>query len=117
MLGIIGLVVIIVAPFFIYRNAKQNGHNPILWAALAFGAGIGLQIILPLLIGIVWGIVMALKGKPPAVIQQSIQGYAAIIGVISLALSVGGVLLIMRRVNSIRDTEEVNLPPAPPNFN
>ncbi|MGI8555638.1 MAG: hypothetical protein ACR2LT_04700 [Pyrinomonadaceae bacterium] len=107
----------IVAPFFIYRNAKQNGHNPILWAALAFGAGIGLQIILPLLIGIAWGMVMALKGNPPAVIQQSLQGYLTIIGVISLVLSVGGILLIMRHVNSIQDTEELPLPPAPPNFN
>lgn len=116
--GILGLVFAIAAPFFVYRNAKQNGHNPILWTLLAFAVGIGLQIIPPLFVGIVLGVVWVSQGRSAEEIQQSLQTPAVITSVVSLALSVAGVLLIMRHVNTVRDNDESYLPPpSPPNFN
>jgi uncharacterized oligopeptide transporter (OPT) family protein len=118
MVGILGFIFVIVAPLFVYRSARQNGHNTIFWTLLAFGVGIGLQIIMPLLIGIVLSVIWMSQGRSAAEIEQSLQTPAMIIGLISLALSVGGILLIMRRVNNVRDTDESYLPPpSPPNFN
>lgn len=118
MLGIIGLIYVIVAPFFVYRNAKQNGHNAIFWTLLAVAVGVGLQLIIPLLIGIVLGVVWVIQGYSAEEIQQSMQTPSLIFGVIALVLSVVGVQLIMRRVNTVRDIEPAYpQPPQPPNFN
>ena len=114
MLGIVGLVFIIVAPFFVYRNAKQNGHHPVFWTLLALGVGIGLQIVLPLVVGIVIGVVLVSQGQSEAEIQQALQTPATIMGVVTLVLSVGGILLIMRRVNTVRDIPVSQPPPPPP---
>lgn len=118
MLGIIGLIFVIVAPIFVYRNAKQNGHNAVLWTLVAFGIGIGLQIIIPFIVGIVLGVIWVNQGFFPAEIQEKLQTPATILGLISLFLSVIGVLLVMRHVNTVRDVKESHpLPPTPPDFN
>lgn len=118
MLGIMGLVFIFVAPIFIYRSAGQNGHNPVFWALAALGVGIVLQLILPLLLSIAVGVFLVAQGQSPAEIQQSMQTPGLVIGLAGMVLSVGGVLLIMRRVNTVRDTDKpYTAPPAPPNFN
>ena len=118
MLGILGLIFVIVAPIFVYRNAKQNGHNAIFWTLAAIGLVVGLQIIIPLLIGIVLGVLWVNQGYSAAEIQSSLETPSMILGLVSLVLSIGGVLLIMRHVNTVRDAQEsYPLPPTPPNFN
>jgi hypothetical protein len=118
MIGILGFVFVIIAPYFVYRSAKQNGHNAVLWTLLALAAGIGLQIILPLLIGTIITVFALIKGLTAEEIQQSIQGPANVIALVCLFLSIVGVFLIMRRVNTVRDSPEsyAPTPPAPPKF-
>lgn len=118
MIGILGLIFAIVAPFFVYRNARQNGHNPVLWMLLALVAGVGLQLVIPLTIGILLGVIWIRQGYSAEEIQQSIQAPSSIFGVISLILSVTGIFLIMRNVNIVRDLPTTYpTPPEPPDFN
>jgi len=115
MLGIFGLIFVIVAPFFIYRSAKQNERNAIFWAVLALVVGLGIQIVLPLLVGMIIAIVMFAQGSSEAEIQSAIEGPAIIIGIFSLVFSVVGVLWIMKHVNTIPEQESFISPPPPPN--
>lgn len=118
MIGILGLIFVIVAPIFVYRNARQNGHNAVLWTLLAICIGVGFQVIIPLLIGFALGVIWVNQGYTAAEIQASLETPSIILGVTSLILSIGGILLIMRHVNTIRDIkEDYPTPPAPPNFN
>ena len=114
MLGLFGLIFVIVAPFLIYRTAKQNGRNAIFWALLSLAVGIGIQIVIPLIIGTVIAIVMFAQGSSESEIQKALETPAIIIGIVTLFLSVGGVLLIMRHVNKVPEQETFINPPAPP---
>ncbi len=118
MLGIFGLIFAIVAPFFIYRTAKQNGRNAIFRALLTLVVGVGIQIVIPLLIGVVIALVMFAQGFSEYQIQQAVQPYTLIIGILCLVLSIVGIFLIMNQVNKVPTEESFINPPAPPtNFN
>lgn len=118
MFGILCLIFVIVAPFFVYRNAKQNEHNPVFWTLLSVTLGIGFQFIIPFFIGIVFGLYWVNQGYSAEAIQQSFQGPANVIELICLFLSIVGIFLIFRRVSAIRDFPELHLPapPEPPKF-
>jgi hypothetical protein len=118
MLGILGLIFVIVAPFLVYRTAKQNGHNVVFWTIISVIVGVGVQIILPAVIGFTLGMVWALKGSTIKEIEDAISTPANIIGIIALILSVIGILAVMKKVGSIHEKAfEKNQPPPPPNFN
>jgi cytochrome bd-type quinol oxidase subunit 2 len=110
-LGILGLVFIIIATFYTYRTAKENGHNAIFWTLMAFGVGFGVQLIVPFLIGVVLGVILIASGHSVPEVQTMIQTLASIIGVVFLFASVVGIILILRKVSTIR--EDSSLPPPP----
>jgi membrane protein implicated in regulation of membrane protease activity len=115
-MGILGLIFVLIAPIFIYRTAKQNGHNPLLWAAISVAAGIGIQIILPVLFSLAVGIVMVSTGRNVNEVQEAIQQSSSVFGIICLVLSVLGVYLVMRRVSKIPEDISFSTPPEPPPF-
>ncbi len=117
MLSILGLFGVIFATYYVYKTARDTKRNAVGWALATFAVGFGFQIVLPLLIGVVIGIVMSLQGSSPAQIQEFVQVAAVIITLICLALSFAGIYLIMRRVSTLPDTESFVAPPAPPDFN
>ncbi len=117
MLTILGLVFVIVATFYTYKSAKDNGRSAALWALAAFAVGFGIQIVIPLFIGIVIGLVMTAQGRQMFEIQQSIQTPAQIIGLVCLAASFVGVWLVLRKASQLPDDEPLASPPPPPDFN
>jgi hypothetical protein len=48
MLSILGIVVIIVATYQVYKTARDTGRNPAIWALITFVVGAGIQIALPI---------------------------------------------------------------------
>ncbi len=72
MLSIFGLVAVFIATYYVYKTAKDTERNAVSWAFLTFAVGFGIQIILPLLIGIVITIVMSASGSSIAEIQNSV---------------------------------------------
>lgn len=109
MIGIFDIILlvvfIIVAPLFVYLTAKKNGHKSVYWALIALAVGVGFQLILPVIIGIVLAVVLGLTGTSPNAIQATIQGYSLIIGISSSILNVIGVLLVLRRINKVNNIE------------
>jgi cytochrome bd-type quinol oxidase subunit 2 len=117
MIGIAAFLFVLAAPFFIYKNAKQNGHNAILWTIISIVAGVGVQFFIPLMIGMTIGIYWALKGYSEDEITAAVKGPATIIGIISLIASIVGVLAIMKKVNTIPEEAFLTVqPPPPPTF-
>lgn len=114
MLSIIGLVIIIVATIQVYKTAKSYDRNAVGWALLTFGIGFSLQLILPLFIGVIIGIVMMANGSTPEQMQESIMLPATIIGIVCIILSVAAVLLILRFLSKIPEDKPFTPPPAPP---
>lgn len=117
MVGILGLIFVIVAPFFIYRTAKQNGHKPFFWALTAFGLGFGVQLIIPLLFGIMFGVIFTVAGRSVEEIREMAIGPASVVSLICLVLSVVSVFMIMRKVSAISEDKSFTPPPPPNSFN
>lgn len=107
---ILQIAFIIIATIFVYKTAKDNGYNAILWAAIAVITFFGVQFILGIIVGIFWALGMIYLNWTP----ESEFGLTMIINLIILALGAGSVLLILRHVNQIRDDEIVDSPPPPP---
>ena len=112
-MGYIGLIVLVIAPFYIYRSARENGHNPWLWTLLAIGAGVGLQIILPFLIGMLLVALMTGAGRLPSDMDESMRNYSFFIGMLSLALSLTAFLLISQYVSQVKKKSS-DIDSAPP---
>jgi len=114
MLSIIGLVILVVATIQAYKAAGDSGRSPVKWAFITFGIGFGIQIILPLFIGIVLGIIWISGGKSPEQLQEAIDVPSIIIGIVCLVLSVIAVFLVLRYLSKIPEEKSFTPPPQPP---
>jgi hypothetical protein len=112
----IGLILLILAPIYIYRNAKQNGHNAILWTVITIAIGLFGQLFLPLMIGITIGIVMAMNGATETEIENSITPYTFIINIASIVVTAFGYFFVANKINKVKDDEVYQKPPAPNEF-
>lgn len=116
MLSIIGIVVIFVVTYQVYKTARDTGRNAALWGVLTFCVGFGLQWVIPILLGIIIGVVWMASGTDPSDLQTRIQGPAQIIGIACLLASFVALWLIMRYVSRVPDVPIIAAPPPPPNF-
>jgi hypothetical protein len=115
MLSILGIVAIVVMTIQVYKTAKNNERNAGLWAVMTALVGIGLQFVLPIIVGIVIAIVYVAQGtRDPAAIQQQLYGPALVIGIVSLVLSIIGMVIIFKFVSRVPDAPPVSVPPPPP---
>lgn len=108
----IAIIFAIVATISVFRSAKQNGYNAVLWAVITVVVFIGGQLLFGLAIGIFIGIGSQLWGWSPTLVYD----YQLLIGLVALIPSVIGVLLILRHVNKVRDDGFNAAPPPPPTF-
>jgi hypothetical protein len=116
MLGVIALIAVIVAAYFAYKTANDNGRSGPLWALATIGIGFGLQIVVPILIGIILGVIYVMMGTPVDQLQEQISGPATIIGFISIFLSFVGIWLVLRHVAKLPEDPPVERVPPPPTF-
>jgi len=117
MIGIAAFVIMIVMIFQTYKTASSNGRNAGLWALASFGVGFSFQVIIPLAIGVVLGIVLVTQGmKDPIELQSRITGPANIIGIVCIVVSIAGMWIIFKHVSKVPDLPPANVPPPPPDF-
>ena len=115
MFGILGLVAIVVFTIQVFKAARSTERNAGLWALFCAIVGIGFQLVLPLLVGVVLGVYYVLSGVPAEYIQAEIQGPAQIIGIVGLILSIVGMVLIAKHVSKVKaDDPAAQAPPPPP---
>ena len=118
MLSILGIVVIIVATYQVYKAAKDTGRNAVVWGLVTFVVGVGIQIGIPIIAGIILAIVWMSSGTSVPKIQEAMAAPSLVIGLVCLALSLVAVWIILRQVSKIPEERAFVSPPAPPtNFN
>lgn len=100
---------LVVSTIFVYRTAKDNGYNAILWTFISVAVFIGVQIF----IGLTYAIVLAVLNWGHPIPAENYSGISTIVNFISIAAGVAGVLLILRHVNTLKDDETIDLPPPP----
>lgn len=113
-LTLIGLVFIVVFAYFVAKTSKDNGRNSVGWCLACLATGFGLQWFVPLFIGIAAGVVLVMTGTPVDKIQEVFLGWAVLITIFTMVLSVVGMFLILRHVSQLPDDDpETNVPPPP----
>jgi len=116
MISILGLVAIIVIAIQVYKSASSTDRNPVGWTALALMIGIGIQFVLPVMIGLGYGIYLAATDSL-ADLQNTNFGWMSVIGVASIVLSIVGMWLVAKHVSKVKDdVESEPVPPPPPSF-
>ena len=120
MIAILCLIAVFVATYFIAKTANETGRSGILWGLLTLSVGLGFQLIIPICIGILVGIVLMATGTPPDQIESAFSGWwTMLLGIGTIVLSFVGIGLIMKQVSKIPEDalmSPVAPPPPPPSF-
>ena len=117
MLGILALIAVFISAYYAYKTANGTGRSGPLWALATLGVGLGCQIVLPVLVGLILGIVYVVTGTPVSDLQQKIAGITMIISFVALFLSFVGIWLVLRHISKIpEDRPGTPIPPPPPTF-
>jgi hypothetical protein len=118
MIGIFALIAIVVFTIQVYKNANGTGRNGALWALLIAGVGIGFQLVIPFIVGIVFAIVYLPTGSTPETIESDITLPASLIGIFGLIISIVGMVLISKHLSKVPDDMPISasVPPPPPQF-
>ena len=115
MLGIIALITVFIAAFFAYKTAVGNGRNGPLWTLATLGVGLGLQVVIPVVLGVILAVVYLAGGTSPEKLQEEIAGPAGVIGLVSLFVGFIAIWLILRHVSKLpQDELRIDSPPPPP---
>lgn len=118
MLFIGGIIAIVVFTIQVFKTAQGTGRNAPLWAALTAAIGIAFQFVIPIFLGIVLAVYYLATGSPAESLERDMQGPATVIGVISIILSIVGMVLVSKHVSKVIDVPVGSSegPPPPPRF-
>ncbi|MEP7211719.1 MAG: hypothetical protein ABI791_01500 [Acidobacteriota bacterium] len=119
MIGLIAFIAVFIVTYQVYKSAVSTERNPWFWAGLTLVTGFGLQVVLPMLFGIVLAVYYSVTGTPPERLESEITGLIGVFGLVSLVLSIVGMVLIMKHVSKVKDDVPATYtqgPPPPPNF-
>ena len=108
---LMGLAVVVVAPYFVFKTAKENRKSPILWGLATLVGGLCIQYILPVLVGVLLMIFFLATGTPRGKLQETLETPNEILTYAGIFLSVVFVVLILRFVGKIPDDGPVKSKP------
>ena len=114
MLSIVGIVAIVVMTIQAYKTAAGTERNAPLWAGLTAVIGIGIQFVLPVMIGIGFGIYLAASGTSTDDLGGGYYGLFTVIGLAGIVLSLVGMWLVIRHVSNVPDDDPAIASPPPP---
>ncbi len=116
MLSIIGIVAIVVIAIQVYKSASSTERNAAAWTAIAVVVGIGIQFVIPAIVGFAIGFYLVATGTP----VEEIQGYFGlwtVIGIAGIVLSLVGMIVVAKHVSNVKDDgTNTPAPPPPPTF-
>ena len=95
----LGIIFIIVAAIFVYRTARNNGHNPVIWTIAAVAGYFLIQFAVAVVAGLYIGIGIEAWGWP----ADTYEKFGMVIGLIAIVPSVAFVLFILRSVNRVAE--------------
>ncbi len=108
---VLALAFLAISTFFVYKTAKENGYNAILWAIVSFSTFVGVYLVLSIAIVVVIAIGMSFFGWS----NNAFASSEMLIDLVVMVVSGASVMLILRHVAKIKDEEYLTeeLPPPP----
>ena len=106
------MILLILAIWFGYKKARDTGRNPYVWAATGGGVFIGPQ----LLVGVGFGLLLAIGQEIWGWDEGVFDKYSAVISIVALVFSLGALWLLFRFLDRRPPVEENVAPPPPPQF-
>lgn len=112
----LGIIIPIIVSWYVYKTAKENGRNGILWAFLNFVAFFGAQLLFVVTVGVALGLGEVFLEWQEGAAEAAFDQWSLLISF--LGLICGGICswLIVRHVTRIPDEQFQQLPPPPPQF-
>ncbi len=104
------MLLTIFAFYFGYKKAKATGRNAVLWAFICGLTFIGVQIIVPLAIGIFLGLGIGIFGWSESIYDD----WTWLITLVSVGASIVALLILFRILDKVPDDPQPELPPPPP---
>lgn len=114
MLGIVAFIAIFFFAYQAYRTAVRYEKSPVKWALLVFGAGFGLQLIIPFFVGLAIGIWYAISGGDPANFASSYNVLFNVIGLVFIVASFVVMVMMINRISRVEDEPADDAEPPPP---
>jgi hypothetical protein len=108
---ILQLAVIIIVPIYIYRNAKDNGHNAGLWTLITVAIGIFGFFILQMIIGLIIGIVSIVDKNILNLVMNNSFYFFILVNFISVIFCIVGYKFVANKVSEIKDEPSYQNPP------
>ena len=109
---LLALGFLLISSFFVYKTAKDNGYNAVLWAAAAISAFVGVYVVLAVLIVLVISIGISSLGWS----RNTLDSGGMLIDLLVTVACAGSVLLILRHVSKIKDEEPHRIASAAAKF-
>ena len=117
-LTILGLIAIVVFARQVYKEANGTGRNAVLWTIITCLIGVGIQLVLPFMVGLIYVAVLLAGGTAPQAVSMGF-GFSFLLTVLPLVLSLVGMFLVMKHVSTLLEdpvTVAGPTPPPPPTF-
>ncbi len=106
---ILQIAFLIVTTRHVYMTAKSNGHSAVFWASI--NAAIFLAI--PILFGILMGVGLGVAATAELISMSTAETLLMFSNLLGLGLAILAVILILKHVSRLNDSEGFEPPPAP----
>lgn len=106
----LGIILIIVLLYQVYKAANENGRSGALWAVIAFIGSLLLQLMIGLACGIVIGIGIEFWGWPDDLLVTMTWPLT----IVTLVINVAAIWILIRFLSRVRYEDPFQPPPPPP---
>lgn len=107
----LGIIVPILFTYYVYRNAKENGRNAVLWTFINICVIFGIQIAVGAAVVITLALIYGWSD-----FDDPFNGWSPLINFLGLGLSLLGSYFVYRHVTRVPESLFNEPPPPPPKF-
>jgi hypothetical protein len=120
LLFLFGTVAVVVATYFTFKTANENGRSGVLWALISLSVGLGLQLVAPVIVAFALALVFIISGTSQNELAEKIDGLATVGYYVCWILSFVSLFLVIKHVSKLPESDDGTPaefePPPPPTF-
>ncbi len=110
----LGLILVIVLLWQVYKAASENGRNGILWVIIAFFGSLLLQLMIGVGVGFLIVIGTEFWGWPENMADTIADTMIWPINILTLIINGFAIWLLIKYLSKVPDTDSFMPPPPPP---